>query len=99
MMLLLSADIVSLKHNVWSVGDADWFDGLDTFMRYICHRSWLGGWFLPQQKSYFALQLPHGWWIFGLDQALHGDIDIFQFKYFKDIIKEKVCLRRLCGPL
>jgi hypothetical protein len=70
--------------------DADWFDGLDTFMRYICHRSWLGGWLLPQQKSYFALHLPHGWWVFGLDQALHGDIDIFQFKYFSDIAREEV---------
>lgn len=68
----------------------DWFDGLDTFMRYICHRSWLGGWLLPQSKSYFALQLPHGWWVFGLDQALHGDIDIFQFKYFTEIVREHV---------
>ncbi|CAK9191692.1 unnamed protein product [Sphagnum troendelagicum] len=71
-------------------GNHDWFDGLDTFMRYICHRSWLGGWLLPQQKSYFALHLPHGWWVFGLDQALHGDIDIFQFKYFSDIAREEV---------
>ncbi|VAH46690.1 unnamed protein product [Triticum turgidum subsp. durum] len=39
-------------------GNHDWFDGLHTFMRYICHKSWLGGWFLPQKKSYFALQLP-----------------------------------------
>lgn len=71
-------------------GNHDWFDGLDTFMRYICHRSWLGGWLLPQSKSYFALQLPHGWWVFGLDQALHGDIDIFQFKYFTEIVREHV---------
>ncbi|ONK76496.1 uncharacterized protein A4U43_C03F28680 [Asparagus officinalis] len=48
-------------------GNHDWFDGLHTFMRYICHKSWLGGWFLPQKKSYFALQLPRGWWVFGLD--------------------------------
>ncbi|KAG6549218.1 hypothetical protein Mapa_009204 [Marchantia paleacea] len=71
-------------------GNHDWFDGLDTFMRYICHRSWLGGWLMPQEKSYFAMQLPHGWWIFGLDQALHGDIDVFQFKYFVDIISSKI---------
>jgi len=64
-------------------------------MRYICHRSWLGGWLLPQTKSYFALKLPHGWWIFGLDQALHGDIDIFQFKYFSDIIKTEVHFKKI----
>ncbi|CAM6089158.1 unnamed protein product [Calypogeia fissa] len=71
-------------------GNHDWFDGLDTFMRFICHRSWLGGWLMPQEKSYFALQLPQGWWIFGLDQALHGDIDVFQFKYFIDVIRDNV---------
>ncbi|XP_010275607.1 PREDICTED: uncharacterized protein LOC104610601 [Nelumbo nucifera] len=71
-------------------GNHDWFDGLHTFMRYICHKSWLGGWFLPQRKSYFALQLPKGWWIFGLDQALHCDIDVYQFKFFSELTKEKV---------
>ncbi|CAN6860049.1 unnamed protein product [Brassica oleracea] len=71
-------------------GNHDWFDGLNTFMRYICHKSWLGGWFMPQKKSYFALQLPEGWWLFGLDLALHGDIDVDQFKFFSELAKEKV---------
>ncbi|GKV30407.1 hypothetical protein SLEP1_g39219 [Rubroshorea leprosula] len=71
-------------------GNHDWFDGLHTFMRYICHKSWLGGWFMPQKKSYFALQLPKGWWLFGLDLALHCDIDVYQFKFFSDLIKDKV---------
>uniref|UniRef100_A0A8R7THT1 Calcineurin-like phosphoesterase domain-containing protein n=1 Tax=Triticum urartu TaxID=4572 RepID=A0A8R7THT1_TRIUA len=71
-------------------GNHDWFDGLNTFMRYICHKSWLGGWFLPQRKSYFALQLPKGWWIFGLDLALHGDIDVYQFKFFAELCRNKV---------
>ncbi|KAG8081271.1 hypothetical protein GUJ93_ZPchr0007g5429 [Zizania palustris] len=71
-------------------GNHDWFDGLHTFMRYICHKSWLGGWFLPQKKSYFALQLPKGWWIFGLDLALHGDIDVYQFKFFAELCRNKI---------
>ncbi|KAJ9186698.1 hypothetical protein P3X46_002243 [Hevea brasiliensis] len=71
-------------------GNHDWFDGLHTFMRYICHKSWLGGWFMPQKKSYFALQLPKRWWVFGLDLALHNDIDVYQFKFFSELIKEKV---------
>uniref|UniRef100_A0A2P2J0K9 Uncharacterized protein MANES_05G171000 n=1 Tax=Rhizophora mucronata TaxID=61149 RepID=A0A2P2J0K9_RHIMU len=71
-------------------GNHDWFDGLHTFMRYICHKSWLGGWFMPQKKSYFALQLPKRWWVFGLDLALHNDIDVYQFKFFSDLINEKV---------
>ncbi|PNY03968.1 hypothetical protein L195_g000379 [Trifolium pratense] len=71
-------------------GNHDWFDGLQTFMRYICHRSWLGGWLMPQRKSYFALQLPKRWWVFGLDLALHGDIDVYQFKFFTELIMEKI---------
>ncbi|XP_062019886.1 uncharacterized protein LOC133736424 isoform X1 [Rosa rugosa] len=71
-------------------GNHDWFDGLNTFMRYICHKSWLGGWFMPQKKSYFALKLPKRWWVFGLDLALHGDIDVYQFKFFSELVKNKV---------
>ncbi|XP_068309028.1 uncharacterized protein [Pyrus communis] len=71
-------------------GNHDWFDGLQTFMRYICHKNWLGGWFMPQKKSYFALQLPKRWWVFGFDLALHGDIDVYQFKFFTELIKNKV---------
>ncbi|KAF5740703.1 Calcineurin-like metallo-phosphoesterase superfamily protein isoform 1 [Tripterygium wilfordii] len=71
-------------------GNHDWFDGLHTFMRYICHKSWLGGWFMPQKKSYFALQLPKKWWIFGLDLALHNDIDVYQFKFFSELTMKKV---------
>ncbi|XP_057974243.1 uncharacterized protein LOC131162100 isoform X2 [Malania oleifera] len=71
-------------------GNHDWFDGLNTFMRYVCHKSWLGGWFMPQKKSYFALQLPKRWWIFGLDLALHGDIDVYQFKFFSELTRDKV---------
>ncbi|KAJ3678324.1 hypothetical protein LUZ60_002127 [Juncus effusus] len=71
-------------------GNHDWFDGLNTFMRYVCHKSWLGGWFMPQKKSYFGLKLPKGWWVFGLDQALHGDIDVYQFKFFAELCRHKV---------
>ena len=31
-----------------------------------------------QEKSYYALRLPHGWWLFGLDLALVDDIDMCQ---------------------
>ncbi|XP_042966175.1 uncharacterized protein LOC122299793 [Carya illinoinensis] len=71
-------------------GNHDWFDGLHTFMGYICHRSWLGGWFMPQRKSYFALKLPKGWWLFGLDLALHGDIDVYQFEFFSKLARKRV---------
>ena len=40
---------------------------------------------MPQKHSYFAIALPKGWWIFGLDHGLSTDIDIDQFKYFAEI--------------
>ena len=71
---------------------ADWFDGLNTFIRFICHKSWLGGWLMPQNNSYFAFQLPKRWWLFGLDLALLGDIDVYQFKFFSELVKNKVSI-------
>uniref|UniRef100_A0A0E0AJZ3 Uncharacterized protein n=1 Tax=Oryza glumipatula TaxID=40148 RepID=A0A0E0AJZ3_9ORYZ len=55
-------------------------------MRYICHKSWLGEWFLPQKiMNYLALKLPDWWWVFGLDQALHVDIDIWSSSLFQSV--------------
>ncbi len=66
-------------------GNHDWYDGLATFTRFILCRDFLGGWLMPQQRSYFVIKLKEGWWIFGLDCALAADIDIEQFKFFVDI--------------
>ncbi|GJX50835.1 putative calcineurin-like phosphoesterase domain, ApaH type, metallo-dependent phosphatase, partial [Tanacetum coccineum] len=35
-------------------------------------------------------QLPKRWWVFCLDLALHNDIDYYQFKFFLEVIQEKV---------
>jgi hypothetical protein len=44
----------------------------------VLPQGWIGGWLLPQEASYFAIALPHGWWLFGLDLALDHDIDMCQ---------------------
>ncbi|KAK9809330.1 hypothetical protein WJX73_005806 [Symbiochloris irregularis] len=71
-------------------GNHDWIDGLETYQRHIQHRGWLGGWLLPQENSYFALHLPQGWWLFGLDLALLDDIDLCQCRYFARIADERM---------
>lgn len=71
-------------------GNHDWIDGLETFQRHIIHKGWLGGWLMPQEKSYFALRLPHGWWLFALDLALVDDLDMSQYRYFARIAQEKM---------
>ena len=71
-------------------GNHDWVDGLAVFSSFILDRDWLGGWALPQAASYFALRLPAGWWLLGLDLALTGDIDAAQFRYFARIADERM---------
>eukprot|EP00668_Euglena_longa_P012381 GGOE01014827.1.p1 GENE.GGOE01014827.1~~GGOE01014827.1.p1 ORF type:complete len:1302 (+),score=336.56 GGOE01014827.1:430-3906(+) len=71
-------------------GNHDWLDGLEIYLRMICCSKWLGGWLLPQTTSYFALKLPHGWWLFGMDNGLASDIDVAQFQYFSWVAEQHV---------
>ena len=68
-------------------GNHDWYDGLTTFIRLFCQtgesRRWFGGWRTQQRRSYFSIQLPHGWWLWGLDTALEDDLDPPQYDYFR----------------
>lgn len=63
-------------------GNHDWYDGLSCFVKYVLYRDWMGGWKLPQKKSYFVLKLPHNWFVFGFDNGLDNDIDPQQATYF-----------------
>jgi hypothetical protein len=67
-------------------GNHDWYDGLTSFMRVFCTQQWIGGWKTRQRRSYFALQLPHRWWIFGIDIQLESYIDDPQFRYFDEVV-------------
>jgi hypothetical protein len=66
-------------------GNHDWYDSLVSFTRLFCSRRWFGGWRTRQSRSYFALRLPHRWWLVGTDVQLDSDIDIPQLKYFKRV--------------
>ncbi len=68
-------------------GNHDWYDGLTSFTRLFCRGRTLGGWTTRQDRSYFALKLPHRWWLFGLDIQLESDIDQPQLNYFEGIIE------------
>jgi len=68
----------------------DWIDGLETYDALVLGRGWLGGWALPQERSYFSLRLPQGWWLLALDTALTGDIDAAQLRYFGRVASERM---------
>lgn len=70
----------------------DWMDSLSTFCRYFVNgpRAGLLQARAPQRRSYFALTLPHGWTLLGLDFALSGDIDRAQFEAFQGLLRDGV---------
>ena len=67
-------------------GNHDWYDGLTAFMRAFCQGRWIGGWQIPQRRSYFAVALPHRWWLWGIDIQFDTYIDEPQLAYFRDVV-------------
>ena len=71
-------------------GNHDWYDGLVSFSRLFFQNRRIGGWRTRQRRSYFALKLPHRWWLWGVDLQLESDIDQPQLDYFREVAKEHV---------
>jgi hypothetical protein len=68
-------------------GNHDWYDSLVAFTRLFTARPWFAGWRTRQSRSYFALKLPHNWWLLGTDVQLGSDIDAPQVAYFENLSK------------
>ncbi len=69
-------------------GNHDWYDGLTAFTRLFMQKRWIGGWQTQQSRSYFAIKLPHNWWLWGIDIQLDSDIDQPQLDYFQEVAKK-----------
>ncbi len=63
-------------------GNHDWYDGLTGFLRMFGQGRWIGGWRTHQTRSYFAVKLPHRWWLWGIDIQSDALIDEPQLEYF-----------------
>ena len=70
-------------------GNHDWYDGLTSFLRCFCQptRRWFGIWETQQRRSYFALRLPHNWWLWAFDVQFQSDVDGPQNAYFNEQAK------------
>lgn len=66
----------------------DWFDSASTFCRYFVQdeKAGLVGARAPQTRSYFAIALPHDWYVLGFDFALTGDLDRQQYEAFARLV-------------
>ncbi|PXY46467.1 metallophosphoesterase [Flavobacterium hydrophilum] len=71
-------------------GNHDWYDGLTNFMKLFAQVRWFGNWITKQKRSYFAIKLPHNYWLWGIDIQLNADIDEQQKLYFERIAKENM---------
>ena len=69
-------------------GNHDWYDGLTGFLRMFGQGRWIGGWRTRQTRSYFAVQLPHRWWVWGVDVQTDALIDEPQLDYFEWVADE-----------
>jgi hypothetical protein len=70
-------------------GNHDWYDSLSSFMEFFGDHElnkFAGAWHVPQNRSYFALKLPQGWWLLGVDLQLQSDLDYWQIRYFEKIV-------------
>ncbi len=68
-------------------GNHDWYDSLVAFTTLFCREKYFCGWKCVQNRSYFAIKLPHGWWLFGTDMQLGSSLDEAQMNYFERIVK------------
>ena len=71
-------------------GTHDWYDGLVNFTSIFCRERWIGGWRTRQRRSYFALKLPNGWWLWGIDIQFGAAIDEVQLEYFEQVAREQL---------
>jgi hypothetical protein len=66
-------------------GSHDWYDGLVNFTSIFCRQGGVGGWKTSQHRSYFAIKLPHRWWLWGIDIQFGAYIDQAQLRYFTKV--------------
>ncbi|HWC12166.1 MAG TPA: hypothetical protein VG455_13205, partial [Acidimicrobiales bacterium] len=71
-------------------GSHDWYDGLVNFTSIFCRGRWIGGWKTRQTRSYFAVKLPHRWWLWAVDIQFGAYLDEAQLTYFQEVADEQV---------
>jgi hypothetical protein len=71
-------------------GNHDWYDGLTAFLRlFVGERiNNIGGWRTEQSRSYFAISLPHRWWLLAIDEAYGAYLDDPQLVYFEKVAQQ-----------
>jgi hypothetical protein len=78
-------------------GNHDWYDGLNAFDSLFCSSrdrlsdakgNVIGGWQCQQHRSYWAIRLPHNWWLWGADIQFSKYLDTPQVNYFEAMAQQ-----------
>ncbi|MDQ4132027.1 MAG: hypothetical protein M3179_02220, partial [Actinomycetota bacterium] len=76
-------------HELFAIpGSHDWYDGLINFSNVFCRGGSIGGRQTSQTRSYFAIRLPHGWWLWGIDLQFGDYLDEHQMRYFSEAAQQ-----------
>ena len=88
----LAATGKTAKRKLFAIpGNHDWYDGLQAFDSLFCSSrdklseakgGVIGNWQCQQHRSYWALKLPHQWWVWGADIQFSKYLDTAQVNYF-----------------
>ena len=83
-----SESVTTSSPTVFAIpGNHDWYDSLVSFSARFLRQIKFAGWMTLQQRSYFAIKLKEGWWLFGTDMQLSSALDRPQMDYFDKIVK------------
>ena len=81
--VLLNKGTSNQPHLFAIAGPRDRHDGLVSFKQLFCSGRGFAGRHAPQSTGYFALKLPHQWWLVGLDFRQLTDTNSDQTSYFR----------------
>ena len=66
-------------------GNHDWYGGHEHFDQVFARSdTFAGHWSTPQKERWWSVQLPHGWWMWGIDTALDNTMDDVQKAFFRE---------------
>jgi hypothetical protein len=66
-------------------GNHDWLGGIEHFEQmFRSGRVFAGQWQVPQTENWWHVQLPQGWWLWGIDTGLDNELVGPQVEYFTE---------------
>ncbi len=78
-------------------GNHDWYDGLGAFTNLFLQKRTIGWWKTQQRRSYFALRLPHDWWLIAVDIPPERAVDELQKRWLVALTAQILALQKSSG--